>query len=296
MTQTTLKVFLSDTSKDVTFHRDFLNRVLEKAEMEVFCLNEAQRSDENGIQKHIQNTLKSVDSSIHIIGNDYEKFGSSEHSITEIQLIEAKNISQAENSDFRVFIWQPLQANDVFTDINQEKFITSIRNSILQNITISNDESSVSFVEDMYSIMSSQKKDTQKGEDTQVFFIHNELDQESATGITELLSDILKIQTLSMIQNVERDYSDFIKKQSKQSKLVVVYFKWSTNWVIPFVQQLWRLLGGASSKVPIIVIADSDFEEQYKESFNLPNINTYFVSQDLIPLEIKVQYDKFINE
>ena len=64
--------------------------------------------------------------------------------------------------------------------------------------------------------MSAQKNETKKGTKTEIFFIHNELDEDSAIGIIELLGDIIEIQALSMVQSAERNYSDFIIKQSKQ--------------------------------------------------------------------------------
>jgi hypothetical protein len=293
--QNKLKVFLSETSKDVTSQRTFLYNVLQKAELEVISLDENEKSDLQFLKQKVLAAIGKSDCSIHIIGNHPKNINSSA-TVTELQLIEATNYSKDQKSEYRIFIWQPLNSGEKISEDSQEQFITSIRNSILQNITISNHESPVSFVEDIYSIMNSQPSSLSKGTETEIFFIYNESDDDFAKEIVDLLNDVLKVETLSMIQNSERDYTDLIIEQTKQSKLIVVYFNRSTNWAKPFVQQLWRLIGGASSTIPIIVAADISLRTQFQNSFEMPNVSSFFVSEELIPLEIKVQYDRITNQ
>jgi len=291
-----LKVFLSETSNDVNKDRDFLFNVLRKAELEVVTLDNSVSGDFALFQRKLYSTIEKTDCSIHIIGNRYDKLDAAENSLSEIQLFTAKKHSEKQQEEYRIFIWQPQKFLFEHADAKQEQFITSIRNNILHNITISNQESAVSFVEDIYAVMNTQTQTAQQGNLCDLFFIYNELDEDFAHEILDLLSDILKVEKLAMVQNSSRDYSNFIVEQSKRSKMVVVFFNWSVQWVLPFLQQLWRLMGGASASVPILAIADSVQKEPFEKVLTMPNVSALFVAQELIPLEIKVQFDRITKQ
>jgi len=296
VSQKKIKVYLSETSKDVYFQRTFLFNVLKKAELDVICIDEIENTQIDKLRAKVQQGLAQSDCSIHIIESEYVNIESTQNSISELQLIEAEQYSKNFKKEFRIFIWQPKNNfENKILENKQELFITSIRNSILQNITISNQESAIGFVEEINAIMDSQSKTKQEGKNTEIFFIYNELDQCLAKEIADLLDDILQVEKLMMVQSLERDYSNFIIDQAKHSKLIVVFFKWSSNWAVPFVQQLWRILGGASSNIQIITISDNLNQEQFQNSFSMPKVSSLFVSEELIPLEIKVQFDRIFN-
>lgn len=295
MEKNKLKVFLSNTSNSEIPRRTFLYNVLKRAELEVFSIDENKEIPLNVFHEKVQSAIENADCSIHILGNEPEKKDNSTSSITEMQLIQAKKYSTTKQDEFRIFIWQPENSDKNQNNTDENSFITSVTNSILQNITISKQESAIGFVEDLYAVMNSQTKNIQKGNNTDIFFIHNELDEDPAAQIVELLEDIVSVEKLSMVQNSDRDYSNFIIEQAKHSKLIVVFFKWATNWAEPFLQQLWRLTGGASSTVQIIITADISYKEQLEKLFEMPNVSSYFVSEELIPLEIKVQFDRIVK-
>ncbi len=288
-----LKVFLSEASEDVLVYRSFLHNVLRKAELDVVCADESKKADFQLWQYELQKALELADCSIHIMGNQYGMLINNQKSLTEYQLTLAKSISNQQNEDFRIFIWQPRNIAASKMERQQEQFITSIKNSILHNITISYHESPVTFVEDIHSVMAAKNISQERATDTEIFFIYNELDDEYAKDIIDLVGDVLKVEKLAMVQNAQRDYSGYISEQVKKSKLVVVYFKYSSNWAMPFVQQLWRLIGGASSQTEVLLIADNS--QQISKSLAMPKVTTLFVSEELIPLEIKVQYDRIVG-
>jgi hypothetical protein len=91
------------------------------------------------------------------------------------------------------------------------------------------------------------------------------------------------------------DYSERTSQQMLKSKLAVVYFKESADWAIPFAQQIWKKIGGASASTPILVIGDEDPDTNREKKFSAPRVVSMIVSGELIPLEIKVQYDKVIE-
>ncbi|MCE9539401.1 MAG: hypothetical protein K8R85_09305, partial [Bacteroidetes bacterium] len=96
------------------------------------------------------------------------------------------------------------------------------------------------------------------------------------------------------IQDSDTDYSDLCKQQISKSKLAVIYFKESADWALPFAQQVWKKIGGATSHTPILLIGDIDPHTNTNKKFNAPKVISLIVAGELIPLEIKIQYDKVV--
>jgi hypothetical protein len=130
---------------------------------------------------------------------------------------------------------------------------------------------------------------------TDVFVVHNELDEDAAAEIIDMLSDIIPVEKMNIIQDSDHDYSEYCAQQIGKSKLAVIYFKESGDWALPFVQQIWKKIGGASSHTPILLIGDEDPDTNMNKKFKAPKVVSLIVSGELIPLEIKVQYDKIIE-
>ena len=97
------------------------------------------------------------------------------------------------------------------------------------------------------------------------------------------------------MQDSDMNYSEYCSQQMKKSKLAVIYFKESADWALPFSQQVWKKVGGAMSKTPILLIGDDDPETNLNKKLKVPKIISLIVSGTLIPLEIKVQYDKVVE-
>ncbi len=144
-------------------------------------------------------------------------------------------------------------------------------------------------------MISSEEKVTFDIKDAEVFLVFNQLDEAEADEIIDMLSDIVDVSKLNIIQDSDLDYSEYCSQQISKSKLAVVYFKETSDWALPFTQQVWKKVGGASSHTPILLIGDEDPEENLNKKFTAPKIISLIVSGDLIPLEIKVQYDKVIE-
>jgi hypothetical protein len=125
-----------------------------------------------------------------------------------------------------------------------------------------------------------------------IFLIFNEVDEGEAKEIVDLLSDVIDVEKLNIVQDNDLDYAELCSQQINQSKLAVVYFKETADWALPFTQQIWKKVGGASSHTPILLIGDEDPSSNHGKKFNAPKIISLVLSGELIPLEIKVQYDK----
>jgi len=224
---------------------------------------------------------------LHIIGNTY-----SSNSEEQLDLAK-KHILEKEN--FKIFIWQPVSIANRINTIEQENFVNSLRNGISMNMIYANHESPVLLVEDIRSIMQYENKHNYNLKQTEIFFIYNEIDEDAVKNITDLLGDIVSMQLLSIVLNSEKDYSEYVAQQIEKASLTVIFFKRTTRWALPFVQQVWKKIGGASSKSKIILIGDANHEQNNDLNFTIPNIEFLKVAEELIPLEVKVQYDKLIE-
>lgn len=289
------KVFLAETSSDAKPLWNNLKNVLTKAGMEVVLIDNISYLSENQIVKKTKETLKTVDCSIHLLGKKYDE--KSTHITTfEHQFNEAKNLSQHNYKDFKMFIWDPNVINYNNFDKQQIDFINSVRYGIFSNMIFSRKESTVLFVEEIRSVITTGKKDKFVINNNDIFFIYNELDEDYALSIIDLLNDIANLEKLSIIMSENIDYSELIIQQIRKTKLAVIYFKRTANWAKPFIQQVWKKTGGASSKTPILFIGDSEFKNNTNIEFNAPNVQTKIVENELIPLEIKIFYDKLETE
>lgn len=199
------------------------------------------------------------------------------------------------NSSFRIFIWQPLSFEKSVTQ-EQTTFINSIRNNLIQNMMFCNHISPVMFVEDIRSVVYEEQKIQFNTKSTNVFFIYNEIDEDNGNNIVELLNDVVKVEPLNISLRSETDYSEFIAQQIQKSELTTIYFNRTANWAIPFAQQVWKKIGGASANKKILMIGDADFETNHDIKFKAPNVTNICAGTELIPLETKVFYDKLLTE
>ena len=293
-----IKVFVSEASDDVLYLKSNLEKVLESAGMEVLCLNTDEGLDEDYLINETKKLLDEADCSIHIIGNSFERYEINNQiiSISEFQLQNAQEKIHLNNTDFKVFIWHPESVSKNNFEEEQDDFIKQIRQSIHHNMIYSNRDLAISFVEDIRSVMYSSKPKAIKTKSSDLFFIYNQLDEESAKEIANLVADVAYIETLEIILSEDIDYSELIIQQVQKSKLLVIYYKNTADWAKPFVKQVWKEIGGASSNVPILFIGDSNVEKNKGVEFDVPNVISVKTANDIIPIEIKVQFDKLMEE
>jgi len=273
-----LSIFFADTSDEISELQQMIAFILESAGMKILYPTEKTSAEK---------LLLKANCSLHIIGNTY-----SSNSEEQLDLAK-KHILEKEN--FKIFIWQPVSIANRINTIEQENFVNSLRNGISMNMIYANHESPVLLVEDIRSIMQYENKHNYNLKQTEIFFIYNEIDEDAVKNITDLLGDIVSMQLLSIVLNSEKDYSEYVAQQIEKASLTVIFFKRTTRWALPFVQQVWKKIGGASSKSKIILIGDANHEQNNDLNFTIPNIEFLKVAEELIPLEVKVQYDKLIE-
>lgn len=287
-------IFLAYTTPDMEQLRDELMFTLFKAGFQVLPMGEMEQ-DEQKLRLKTAQDLSKCGSSIHIIGNDFGKKMASENnmSVANYQYNEAKKLLDNGNN-FRIFVWHP-NSNKEIVDINQQHFINELQNNILANMTYTNTPSTIQLADDLRSMLEVTQKPSLQLSNTEIFFISNMIDDITAEEITDMLSDVTQIEKLAIEQDSDTDYAELTSQQIAQSKLAVVYFKDSGEWAIPFAQQIWKKIGGAAAKTPILVIGDENPDTNKSKGFKAPKVISMVIAGELIPLEIKVQYDKVLE-
>ncbi|MDF1549818.1 MAG: hypothetical protein P1P88_18470, partial [Bacteroidales bacterium] len=274
-----------------------LVKVLNRAGMEVLCLNTELITSNQQLIDDNKKLLNTADCSVHILGNNSINMVANEGeiSIIEYQLQEAQKRKNSEWRDFKIFIWHPAFLSNIAENEELDEFISAVRQGIMHNMIYSSRDSAVSFVEDIRSVMFGGKPESFDIDKTEVFFIYNGIDQEAASEILSMIADVVDVKKLEIVLSKDIDYSELVAQQIAKSKLVVIYYKNTADWALPFVQQVWKRIGGASSPTSILFIGDANVVENEKVEFDAPKVISQVVSQEIIPIEIKIQSDK-LNE
>ena len=284
-------IYLAFTTNQQDDKRHDLFNTLLKANFQVYPSN---LEYDNGFFSHITEEINSASCSVHIFGLDYGSLLEGQSiSLAHYQYNVALN-KLKENSSYKIFVWFPYSINEIKDEL-QLKFISDIRNNITHGINFSNTSSAIQLVDDLRTSVKVESKQEFDIKDTDVFLVYNQLDDHDANDVAEMLSDIIPIEKLNIVQDSDMDYSEFCAQQIGKSKLAVIYFKESSDWALPFTQQIWKKIGGASSHTPILLIGDEDPETNTNKKFKAPKVVSLIVAGELIPLEIKVQYDKIIE-
>ena len=285
-----LSVYLATSLDESKSYRTNLLSIMQSAGMNVLDC-------QNSSPSEISNTIQQADCSLHILSRDFGQTLSddSNTSFSKFQLAEARK-KLNKNPDFKIFIWYPLEVVAASKDEKQEQFINEIRNSIERNMIFTNTSSPIQLVDDVRNMMVKEERTKFDIKDADVFLIFNQLDETQAAEVIDMVGDIVNVEKLNIIQDSDMDYSEYCSQQIGKSKLAVIYFKDTSDWALPFAQQVWKKVGGASSHTPILLIGDENPDSNMNKKLKAPKIISLIIAGELIPLEIKVQYDKVLEE
>ncbi len=277
---TNYKIFFSNVREEALQEAKKLPITLDRAGF-IF------EDDTNG--EKIENTVCAVQ----IIGKKYATTNSGLSVSEEHFNLVKSNVNK--NNQYKSFIWLPAAVDYSDADKKQLEFINRLENYLTNNMILSRAESAVQFVEDIRLLLTQEPKKKFDTLPTDVFIISNQVDEEDVTKIQKMLSDIIKMVKLTIVQDSDVDYEEYASQQMNVSKLSVIYYKKGFNWALPFAQQIWKKTGGASSSTTILLIGDLNNPDNEGKCFNAPKVISASVPYDLIPLEIKVQFDN-LNE
>jgi hypothetical protein len=249
--------------------------------------------------------LKKNDSTqtpIEVVENQIENSSCSIHLVDKKQLENSNSLSMSEqhfnlarkkiekDANYKTFIWVPGNIDDSDANKKQLDFINSMQHHLSNNMILSRVSSAIQFVEDVRFVLEQEPPKIYPTKPTDVFLIHSQVDEKEVQRIQTMFSGILSFTTLSITQDSGIDYEEYASQQMSVSKITVIYYKKASDWAFPFVQQIWKKVGGASAKSPILFVGDAMSEAEFKK-FSAPMVSCFNLPIELIPLEIKVQFD-----
>lgn len=284
------KVYLSACTLEASDLRNELCEVLKSAGMEVLPEQDLAPAQQAA---HVSALLKESNTAVIILEPKSIRLEADGRPVFWLPYL--MHLAQQELSarqDFNIIVWLSPRFPLALFDPDQQQFVNEVRNNIGKNMVFTNAASAIELVDDLRSLLDVKETTLFDLKDTEIFLISNQLDDYEANEVVDMLMDIVPVEKLSIIQDSDMDYSEYCSQQIGKSKLAVVYFKESGDWALPFAQQVWKKIGGASSHTPILLIGDEDPETNMNKKFKAPKVMSLIVSGELIPLEIKVQYDK----
>jgi hypothetical protein len=212
-----------------------------------------------------------------------------EISFPQYQVMEAKKKIESSASAFNVFIWL-IPESSPSIKASQQDFIKYIRNNITRNMMFSNSHGPMQLVDDMRVVMMKEDAKVYDSKDTDIYFIFNQQDEQEARVIVDELSLELPVETLNISPDGEESYREMSSQQIPKSKLAVVYFKYAADWALPFIKQIWKQVGGASSPTPMFLVGENDPQTNMARSFRAPRVISSIVPKETIPTEVKKVY------
>jgi len=285
--------FFADHSPQRNPHLEKLSHVLRSAGLSLFS-PEFSVANANGFADTVISGLEQCRGAVCMLSSEYGSsydFLQGNFSLPEFQFRLLLDYLQ-QHPNFPLFIWYPPNVGSFMPEARQGQFITLVRNSLSEQMSLSNVSSPIEFVDDIRYAFEEVASTEYKLDETEVFFISNELDEHDAADVLDMLADVVQTQKISIVQNSDIDYAAYCSEQISKSRLAVIYFKTSSDWALPFTQEIWKRAGGASASTPILLIGDTNPQENLNIKMRAPRVVCMIIDGILIPLEIKVQYEK----
>lgn len=288
-------LYLAWTSSDLKEQREELAIVLQKAGFNVLPATDCP-ADDNTFKVRVAEEMAKCTCSLHMLGSEFgRRFETDEEiSFPQFQFMEAKKRIDAADAEFNTFIWLYPEAGTVVKPA-QQNFIKYIRNNITRNMMFSNSQGPMQLVDDIRVVMMKQDVTVYDSKDTDIFFIFNQQDEQEAKIITDKLSLEYPVEIMNIMPDGEDQYREISSQQIPKSKLAVVYFKYAADWALPFIKQIWKEVGGASSPTPLFLVGEDDPKSNLARNFKAPKVVSIIVPKDKVPAEVKKVYTTVIE-
>lgn len=287
-------VYLAWTSADLKEQREEMALILQKAGFNVLPSMDCPADDES-FKAKVKENLAKCSCSLHLLSGEFgRRFELDEDiSFPQYQFNQAKQKLQ-EDSQFQTFIWMYPQPNPVIKPAQQE-FIKYIRNNITRNMMFSNSSGAMQLVDDMRVVMMKEEEAIYDSKDTDIFFIFNQQDEQDAQIVTDKLSMEYPVEIMNIMPDSPDQYREISTQQITKSKLAVVYFKYAADWALPFIKQIWKEIGGASSPTPLFLVGENDPPSNLMRTFKAPKVVSTVVPKEEVPKEVKKVYTTVVE-
>jgi hypothetical protein len=287
-------VYLAWTSGDLKEQREEMAIILQKAGFNVLPSIDCP-ADDKTFKDKVEEEMKRCTCSLHMLSGEFgRRFESDEEvSFPQHQFLEARKRLDDDDS-FNSFVWMYPEASQTIKPA-QQNFIKYIRNNITRNMMFSNVPGPMQLVDDIRIVMMKQDAAVYDSKDTDIFFIFNQQDEVDAKIITDKLSLEYPVEIMNIMPDGEDQYRDISSQQIPKSKLAVVYFKYAADWALPFIKQIWKQVGGASSPTPLFLVGEDDPKSNMARNFKAPKVVSIIVPKDKVPAEVKKVYTTVID-
>ena len=264
--------FLAWTSKELATRREELALVCTKAGLRVVPSSDCPL-DEEEYRTRTREALAEADCAIHLLGNEFgRRFEDDEDCSFPMYAYREARATAGGRPLFRQVVWfSPDEALPLKPA--QQAFVAAIRNELTRQCTLTNATSAMQVIEDLRASLGRATPPPAIVEkENDIFFVFNEQDSDEANAITDRLSEEFPLEILTIEPDSEDTYKELTVKAIPKSRLAVVYFKHSADWAVPFVKQVWRLVGGAGSTTPILFVGEDDPEHNRLRAFKAPKV------------------------
>lgn len=278
-----IKVFLADVTDGMQNLRSEVKIILQRAGIEII---ETASSTENDVEK----LMLTADCSMHILGNDNILDNDSPIYDTP-PAMQYRTAMSINNATYKMFLWNP---SGVINDNNF--YINDIRRNINDNTIYSDITSPIVFVEELRTIMNVKPTVKTDAQSFDMLFIYNSLDRDSAKEISNMLADLQTVADLEINPDADTEYTDYITNQLSLCKLGIIYYDYAGDWAVPFAQQVWKQVGGQGSSTPLFIAGNNSHADEQQLKV-LKKIMPFSINEkSIIPLEIKIYYDKITGK
>ncbi len=285
-------IYLAWTSGDLKESREEMAIILQKAGFNVLPSVDCP-ADDTTFKERVAEEMQKCVCSLHMLSGEFgRRFESNEEmSFPQYQFLEAKKRIDSAMDDFNVFVWIN-QQNSQTIKPSQQEFIKFIRNNITRNMMFSNSMGPMQLVDDIRVVIMKHDVKVYDSKDTDIYFIFNQQDEHEAQVIVDQLSLEYPVETLNILPDGEDSYREMSTQQIPKSKLAVVYFKYAADWALPFIKQIWKQVGGASSPTPMFLVGDDNPQTNLARNFKAPRVTSLIIPKETIPEEVKKEFSK----
>lgn len=288
-------IFLAWVSADLKTKREEMALVLQKAGFNVVP-NFDCPADDGEFKARTEQEIAHCSGSLHLISGEFgRRFElDDEVSFPQFQLEKAMELANEPDKEFHSFVWYtPLEGQQIKPA--QQNLINYVRNNIARRMMFSNAAGPMQLVDDIRVVLKKKEVSELDTKDTDIFFIFSQQDEGEAQRITDVISTEYPVETLNILPDGEEEYREVSKQQIPKSKLAVVYFKYAADWALPFIKQIWKQVGGASSPTPLMLVGEDEPSSNMARTFKAPKVVSTIVPNNNVPEEIKKVYVKVIK-
>lgn len=292
--QDKVSIFLAWTSFDLKEKREEMALILQKAGFNVYPSTDCP-SDDGSFKHKVEEELSKCSCSLHILSGEYGRRFEEDDAMSypKFQFEEARKRSGS-SENFNCIVWYTPDLQKESKPA-QDEFVKFVRNNITKNMTFSNSSGPMQLVDDIRVITMKTVTQELDVKDTDIFFIFNSQDEQEAMAITDKISTEYPVELMNILPDGEEEYREKSTQQIPKSKLAVVYFKYSADWALPFIKQVWKQIGGASSPTPLMLVGEDDPHSNLARYFKAPKVISSIVPKETVPAEVKKVYVKVLD-